>query len=241
MQIVRNSGWVIMKDRTGNSYNFTADVQDFSCDDSKPVKEIATIYGYGIPYQGGAMKMSGKFKTVLYDPKVVNAYLSSTTNTTGRNIDAAYVFTGSAGTLPVSVTGTGIIQGLGAENANGDTLTLTASVPGAGYYTFNSGTGAFSGSAGDLPITLYFQYSTGTGQSINFSNPLQGNTNFYELHFQSTDPATGKIHGIKFVNAAITKLSRAYKLGEAMTQDWEFEAYASPTNLTGALYTEYDE
>lgn len=220
---------------TGVYYPHVADVQEFSLSVKTTTVDAIGSYGVALGKYTTERKVTGKAKTIIYDPAFVAAVVGGTTSAGGR-IDTVYQAAAAASiTVPASLTGTGIYAFKGVLDDNDSPMAVTASAPAVGSYAANTSTGVVTLNAAQTGnVKILFAYSTGSGVTTTWTNALMGAVPSFQANFQNVSGQ--KYNAVRLNAVAIPNIDLTFKNTALTDYNVDFEVFADSSNNIGEFY-----
>jgi hypothetical protein len=230
--IVFGSGKVFMKDPTSSQVYQVGILSDVSLNFEGSSKNLYGNKQFPVATVMTSKKVTGKASFAQIDGRLISALMAGTV-TAGRNIINENVSTGS--TLTVSPSGTGFVADLGAIDAAGNAMSLTASAPSVGTYSQSGGTYTFNNSE-PVGVTVAYTYSTGSGNTFTVTNADMGTQTNFSMYLQEKG-TDNELFGVELLSVVIPNLNFAFKNEDFSTQDLSFEAQATAAGSVAKIFT----
>jgi hypothetical protein len=225
--------------------SFLGVLQDLEIDIDVTLKELTGAYKMPVDVAPSSMKVTGKAKFARIQGATVNNLLLGQTETDSAGIDMAVA---ESFTVPASspytytvTNGAHYIEDLGVFYANGGgQLQPVASGPTQGQYIPGvAGTGMLTFAAADegAAMTTYYSYSATSLVQLNLANQLMGVGPVFELQAKQDYFVQGveKKLILKLNACRGAKWSLPFKNTDYTIQDFEFSAFADPSNNCGTF------
>jgi hypothetical protein len=224
--------------------SFLGVLQDLEIDIDVTLKELTGAYKMPIDIAPSTMKVAGKAKFARIQGASVNNLLLGQTETDNSGIDMAVA---EAFNVPASspytyttTNGTHYTEDLGVFYANGTQLQPTSSSPLQGQYIPGiAGTGTLTLSSADAGAAMltYYGYTATTLVQLSLANQLMGSGPVFELQCKQDYFVQGveKKLILKLNACRGAKWSLPFKNTDYTIQDFEFTAFADPSNNWGTF------
>jgi hypothetical protein len=218
-------------------------LQDVSIDFDRKLDELLGQYAVAVALGGGQLSIKGKAKFARIQATHINNLLLNQTLTasaalqlaTGENVTVA---TGAA----TVANGATFVQDEGVfSSLTGVQLQPVVSGPVAGvsYVPGGGGVGTYTFNATDNGIvyTIYYSYTTATGNKIVAANALMGAVPTFELHFKESFTYLGAVKDIivKLNACSAAKLTLPFANTKFMIPEFDFVAQADAANNWGTI------
>ena len=201
---------------------------DVSVDFSQTTKELRGENRFPDDIALGECKISGKAKSGRVHGGLLGAVLQGMTCKAGQ-VAAVFDERHAVPDSPCKITvdqSAHFVEDLGLiDVTSGVAMTLTQGTPASGQYSVDEGTYTFSPDDKGHVVSFRYSYTLPTGVTWSLNNGLMGAgmTKFKLYLFNSYD---GAASGIKLYSVLFPKLSMAFKTGDYMEQNLDFEACA---------------
>lgn len=195
----------------------------------------------------GELKISGKAKFARLQMTLFSNLLLGNTPTSGglqmvNNGESITVPSGSPYTAVVANSAQTPLADYGVfYQSTGIQLTLVASGPTAGQYSFNASTGTYTFAAADASAALYayYTYTSSSGSKTTFANTLMGTSPVFEVYFKTSTPNFGvnKDITIKLNACKSSKLGLSFANQKYTIPEFDFQAMADAAGNVFTLTT----
>jgi hypothetical protein len=243
-QFVFGSGTLIMKrtDVAMTPPSLLGTLQDLTIDFDRKIESLLGQYNVAVALGGGELKVSGKAKFARFQATQFNNLFFGQTLTPSASLEMT---TGEAATVSsaaVTVTnGAGFVEDLGVfYTATGAQLTPVAASPTAGQYVAGAaGTGTYTFSSSDnaAGVTIYYSYTSTTGNKITLANQLMGPMPSFEVYAKESFTSFGvtKDLVLKLNACSSSKIALAFSNQKFCIPEFDFQAQADASNNWGTL------
>ncbi len=243
-QYAFGTGTLIMKrtDVTLTQPALLGTLQDVSIDFDRKIEELYGQFNVAVALGGGPLSIKGKAKFARLQATQLNNLFLAETQTANASLTVA---TGEQGTVAAAAitvaNGATFVEDLGVYTSAGVQLQPVSASPVAGvsYVAGAAGVGTYSFNATDngQVYTIYYAYTTTSGQKIVAANQLMGNMPTFELYFKETFQYFGvnKDFILKLNSCSAAKLSLAFNNQKFMIPDFDFIAQADASNNWGTI------
>jgi len=225
--------------------SFLGVLQDLEIDIAVTLKELTGAYKMPIDVAPAAMKVTGKAKFARIQGASVNNLLLGQTETDAAGIDMAlaenFAVPASSPYTYTVANHSAMLEDLGVFYANGGAqLQPAAAITQlAGQYTVNTATGVYTFGSGDAGagLVVYYSYSVNSLVQLSLANQFMGTGPVFELQAKQDYFVQGseKKLVLKLNSCRASKWTLPFKNTDYTIQDFEFTAFADPTNNWGTF------
>jgi hypothetical protein len=216
--------------------------QDLTIDFATTPKELWGQSIYPVAVGLGEGKVTGKIRQGRMTTTMMEAMLVGQVNQPSTGIQLTYPqgFKTTIPATPYQVTitppGSGtFVRDWGVRyTATGGRLTKVSGAVVAGQYSISGAVYTFAAADTLLGIVIDYEYSLTTGNTIAYSNSLQGQIPLSHLRYQGS--YGGRYIGVDLPQVVGNKMMITTKQKDWVIPEFDFVAYANSADLVATLY-----